>query len=96
MPDLSGVERFIQGKSHKYTAILKDGKHVSFGAKGYQHYHDSVPKSMGGGKYSHLDHGDTKRRANYRRRHAAITLKSGAAAYKVKYSPAWFSYYLLW
>jgi len=92
--------KFIKGpKGKKYTAIIptKTGtKRVSFGSVGYAQYRDSVPKSMGGGKYSHLDHLDKKRRNRYRKRHGKIKLKDGTFAYKKKYTPAYLSYNLLW
>jgi len=97
MPDLSGVDHFERGSyPSKYVAILKDGKRVKFGHQDYEQYKDSVPKNMGGGKWSHKDHGDSTRRASYRRRHQGVQTKSGRPAYKVKYSPSWFSYNYLW
>lgn len=96
---LEGVERFTLGpvkQRKKYTAVLKDGRLVHFGHRDYQQYADSVPKSMGGGRYSHLDHRDEQRRQNYRRRHAGVRTASGQRAIDVQYSPAWFSYYFLW
>ncbi len=94
---LKKVEKFIIGHGqYKYTAILKNGKRVNFGHRDYQHYKDSVPKNMGGGRWSHKDHLDKDRRRNYRARHAGILTKSGKAAYKVPLSPSWFSYYYLW
>jgi len=93
---LKGV-KFVKGPSkYKYTAILKDGRRVNFGHRDYQHYKDSVPKRLGGKLWSHNDHNDKERRQRYRRRHEAIKTKSGKPAYKVKYSPSWFSYHFLW
>lgn len=94
---LAKVEKFIRGPGRfKYTAIMKDGKRVNFGHRDYQQFKDSVPKSMGGGLWSNKDHSDPKRRDNYRRRHAGVSTKNGIPAYKVKYSPSWFSYHYLW
>lgn len=91
------VEKFVQGPGrYKYTAIMKDGKRVSFGHRDYQQYKDSVPVSMGGGIWTAKNHLDLKRRSNYRQRHAKVLTKSGSPAYKVKYSPSWFSYHYLW
>lgn len=95
MVDLSGVLQFERGKNKKYRAILKNGRTVEFGAKGYQHYKDQVPKSLGGGLYTAYDHLDEKRRQLYRIRHRAIIAR-GQPAHKKKYSPAWFSWHLLW
>lgn len=97
MPDLSGVSHFERGKGqYKYRAVLKNGKTVSFGARGYEHFKDSVPKNMGGGLYSHLDHKDQKRRNLYRIRHSAVYTSDGKLAHTKKYSPAWFSWHFLW
>jgi hypothetical protein len=83
----------------KYIAHVPIGgkvKKVKFGARGYQHFKDWVPKRLGGKKWSHKDHGDKDRRKNYRARHKGMLTKSGKKAIAVKYSPAWFSYYYLW
>ena len=81
---------------YKYTAILPNGKRVNFGHKDYEQYRDSVPRSLGGGLWSHKNHNDIDRRDNYRRRHKGVTTGSGTKAYTVKYSPSWFSYHYLW
>jgi len=97
MNKLQRVDHFERGTyPHKYVAVMKDGKKVRFGHQDYEQFKDSVPKSMGGGVWSHKDHGDTKRRQNYRKRHAGVKTKSGKPAYRVKYSPSWFSYHYLW
>jgi hypothetical protein len=94
---LAKVEKFILGPGqYKYTAIMKDGKRVNFGHRDYQQYKDSVPKSMGGGKWTKKDHLDMERRHNYRTRHSGVKLQSGKLAYKIKYSPSWFSFHYLW
>jgi hypothetical protein len=91
------VSHFERGpKKYKYTAVLKDGKRVNFGHSSYQQYKDSVPKSLGGGLWSHKDHNDSARRDNYRKRHGGVKTKSGKLAYKVELSPSWFSYNYLW
>ena len=91
-----GIYFTVPSNKKKYTAHLPSGKKVSFGAKGYEHYKDWVPKRLGGKRWSHKDHMDSKRRKNYRRRHGSIRLKDGRKAVNVKYSPAWFSYWYLW
>lgn len=95
--NLKGI-RFIKSpkKSKKYRAILPNGSKVDFGSSSFQHFKDSVPKSQGGGIWSHMDHNDKERRKNYRKRHSAIRLKDGSRAIDKIYSPAFFSYYLLW
>lgn len=75
---------------YKYTAILSNGKKVSFGHQKYQQYHDKI------GYYKHLDHNDKKRRDSYRARHTKIKLKDGSFAVNRPYSPAWFSLHYLW
>ena len=93
----SNVDRLILGSgNYKYTAILKNGRRVNFGHSDYQQYKDTVPKNLGGGKWSSKNHLDPERRRSYRSRHGAISTKTGQSAYTVKLSPAWFSYYLLW
>lgn len=94
MVNLSKVVKFEKGPyPYKYTAILKDGKRVNFGNINYEHYKDQVPIKYR--LYSHLNHLDKERRANYRKRHRAIKT-NGQRAINKKYSPAWFSYNLLW
>ena len=89
---LLGFERsHLPGK--KYDAILSDnGKKIKvpFGDRNYQHYHDKI------GLYKHLDHNDNNRRELYRARHSKILDIRGREAYKVKYSPAYFSWEMLW
>lgn len=97
MPRLSTKIKFVKGPGKKkYTAILPDGKRVSFGHRDYQHYKDSVPKKLGGGIWSHKDHRDAQRRKSYRARHGALRCKNGEKCISKKYSPAWFSYHFLW
>ena len=70
-------------KHKKYMAKVED-EWVHFGDTRYEHYKDSTPLKI----YSHLDHGDEKRRALYKARHNATRHK--------KYSPSWFSDVFLW
>lgn len=72
----------------KYMAKVGD-KWVHFGALGYAQYHDKI------GYYSTLDHDDKARRKRYQDRHKKIMIGS-TPAYKVKYTPAWFSWHYLW
>lgn len=67
-------------KGKKYYVIYK-GKRINFGALGMSDY---------------TIHKDVKRRQRYRLRHGAIKLKDGRFAYKVKTSPAYWSWNLLW
>jgi hypothetical protein len=73
----------------KYDAILYDNKkniykHIPFGDNRYQQFKDITGLNI----YSHLDHNDPIRRANYRKRHDNT--------HNIKYSPSWFSWYYLW
>lgn len=43
-----------------------------------------------------LDHGDKKRRASYLARAKGIKNKNGEYTYKIKYTPNYLSYHLLW
>lgn len=88
---LVGFERSkVSGK--KYDAILrskktrKDGRlrRVPFGAVGYEQYRDSTGKGL----YTHVNHGDPKRRRNYRTRHQGEN--------KRKFSSGYFSWKYLW
>jgi hypothetical protein len=94
---LSSNISFVKGAGKKkYKAILPNGKTVSFGHVDYEHYKDSVPKKLGGGLWSHKNHGDSNRRTNYRKRHAGMMCSNGTPCYKIRHSPSWFSYYFLW
>lgn len=85
-----------KGGDKKYVACIPGHKPVYFGNRNYEHYKDSVPKRLGGGKWSHLDHGDPKRRKSFQARHRGIKLKNGKSACTKKYTACWFSYNFLW
>jgi hypothetical protein len=91
-----GIHFVLGSGNHKYTAILPDGKRVSFGHRDYEHYKDSVPSRLGGGKWTKQNHLDPSRRKSYRARHSGLSCKDGIQCISVKYSPAWFSYHFLW
>lgn len=101
-PALPRGTRFVKPTSgtKKYTAIVPVGKRsrrVSFGHRDYEHYKDAVPASLGGQKWTHKNHRNPSRRANYRKRHGSMRCKrSSQRCVDVKYSPAWFSYHFLW
>ena len=86
---LVGFER-SHVKVKKYDAILKNKrtrkvqKRVPFGAIGYEQFKDST----GRGLYTHVNHGDPKRRRNYRTRHHGEN--------KRKFSSGYFSWKYLW
>ena len=97
-PRLPSATRFEVPKegTHKYVAILPDGKRVRFGHREYEQYKDSVPASMGGGKWTAKNHGDADRRRNFRSRAEGQTCSDGRRCIDVHHSPAWFSYHFLW
>jgi hypothetical protein len=91
------IDHFERGPGrYKYTAVLNTGRRVNFGHSQYEQFRDSVPRKMGGGLWSHRDHNDPARRDRYRRRHEAVLTVNGTPAYKVEFSPSWFSYHFLW
>lgn len=67
-------------KGKKYDVIYK-GKVISFGSEGMSDF---------------TIHKDKERRDRYRTRHSKIKLKDGRLAYKVKGTPAFFSWHILW
>ena len=68
-------------KGKKWMVIHRDGSKVHFGAYGMSDY---------------TIHKDPARRERYRTRHKKILTKKGIPAYKVRGSPAFYSWYLLW
>lgn len=95
--NMEKVHHFVMGPGrYKYTAVMEDGRRVNFGHRDYEHFRDSVPAALGGGRWSHKDHNDPARRKLYRARHSKVMTKNGTPAYRVKYSPSWFSYHYLW
>jgi hypothetical protein len=94
--EVSYVKFTIPSKGYKkYKAVIYDTngkkiKSVLFGDRRYEHYFDRI------GMWSELNHNDRKRRAAYRKRHEGVLLKDGTPAYMQPYTPAFFSYHLLW
>lgn len=74
-------------KNKKYDAIVvtKSGRQrtIPFGDSRYQQFADNT----GLGLYTHLNHRDPDRRANYRRRHRSPGHQ---------FSASWFSWHYLW
>ena len=52
-------------KTKKYRVYLSNGKHVDFGARGYEQFRDSTPLRA----FSDYDHNDVLRRQRYYQRH---------------------------
>lgn len=88
-----GFEVARDSKKYKYFLIIRNKRthktrRVPFGGKypdgtPYEQYRDSAL-----GYYSAYDHGDRRRRANYRARHAGEE--------QHKFSSGWASWYYLW
>jgi hypothetical protein len=74
------------------TAPSGTTRTVQFGDKAFSQYRDSTPLGL----YAYRDHLDPARRADFQRRHRGVLTKDGRAAYKVRFSPAWFSWHYLW
>ena len=68
-------------KNKKWMVIHKNGTKTHFGSYGMSDF---------------TIHKDPARRDRYRKRHSKILLKDGRFAYKVKGTPAFYSFYLLW
>jgi hypothetical protein len=89
--------RKSSSKHKKYDGILKNKnsdkiKYIPFGDARYGHFFDNT----GLNEYTHLNHMDKTRRANYRKRVEKIKNKEGKYTYKIKYTANWFSYNYLW
>lgn len=74
-------EPFSSQKAGKKLYVVYQGKEIHFGAQGMEDY---------------LIHNDKLRRERYRKRHAAIKLKSGKLAYLDKKQPSYYAYRILW
>jgi len=79
------IFRKSRRKNKKYDVFTLGNKYItSFGDKRYQQYKDKI------GLYSHLNHGDKKRRANYYKRHGDYRNKD------IGKSAKYFSHEYLW
>jgi hypothetical protein len=76
----------------KYMVITPKGKTVHFGHTDYQQFKDST----GLGLYSHMDHGDKKRRQNYLRRSAGIRNAQGKLTANDPESANYYARRFLW
>jgi hypothetical protein len=87
--------RISQSPNKKYDVYLDDiQKWLPFGDKRYAHFKTSskIPKSM----HIYEEHGDEKRRNNYRSRASKITDKFGNLTFNDPKSPNFYSYHFLW
>ena len=77
-----GATEFGPSKTkHKKYYVVYKGKRINFGS--------DIGKTF-------IDHGDKKIRNAWRARHRAIRNKQGQLVYKLKTSPAYWSWHILW
>jgi hypothetical protein len=74
----------ISRAKNKRFSIIYANKTINFGLWPFS------------GMGSFLDHGDEQIRKAWRARHSKITLRDGRIAYKVKNTPEYLSYNILW
>ena len=79
----SGEELQISKAKNKRFVLIKDGKRTNFGL-------------WDGVGHAFIDHKDDKLKSAWIARHSKIKLKDGRFAYKVKDSPEYLSYNILW
>jgi hypothetical protein len=82
-------------KGKKYSVYVLDEdsnkiKLIHFGDSTHEQYHDKL------GFFKKLNHGDDDRRRNYRKRASNIRDKKGRRTFKIKWSPNYWSYNILW
>ena len=81
-------------KSKYFVYVKSDNKRgykkIGFGHKDYQHFKDKL------NYYKRLDHGDKKRRDNYRARASGIKNKQGELTYLDKNTSNYWAYRTLW
>jgi hypothetical protein len=70
--------------------VQYNNKWIHFGDTRYEQYEDKI------GLYSHLNHFDKRRRANYLSRAKGIKNKKGERTYLDKSSPNYYSVKYLW
>jgi hypothetical protein len=81
-----------KAKNKKYAVRTPGGKLINFGDSRMQQFKDST----GLGLYSHLDHGDSKRRKSYLARAKGIKDKNGNLTWKNPESANYYSVKYLW
>ena len=74
----------ISKAKNKRFVLIKDGKRINFGLYPFS------------GSGAFIDHKDDKLKSAWIARHSKIKLKDGRLAYKVKDSPEYLSYNILW
>ena len=78
---LGATDFGLSKRKNKRFYVLYDDKYIHFGAKNGSTY---------------IDHHDKLKRKNWRARHSKIINKDGIPFYKIKTSPEYWSYTLLW
>lgn len=73
-----------QSKGKRFVLITNDGKRVNFGLWPFT------------GDGSFLDHGNNDIKKAWQARHSKIKLKDGRFSYKVKNTPEYLSWNILW
>lgn len=71
----------LSDKPTKKIMVIIDGRKIHFGAKNSNTFIEGANK---------------QKRDAFKARHSKVLLKDGSRAIDLKYSPAWFSYYVLW
>jgi hypothetical protein len=79
--DLGATEFGKSKRKDKKYYVVYQGKKINFGSAGGQTF---------------LDHGDEKKKENWKARHSKIVDKNGIPFYTKKTSAEHYSYYLLW
>ena len=74
----------------KKLMVVVDGKKIHFGSRPMQHYKDRT------GIWKSKDHGDPKRRENYKSRAGGIKGKDGKLTYKDPSKANYHAYHILW
>jgi len=79
--DLGATEFGKSKRKDKKYYVVYQGKKINFGSASGQTF---------------LDHGDEKKKENWKKRHSKIVDKDGVPFYTKKNSAEHWSYYLLW
>ena len=79
--DLGADEFGTSWRKHKRFFVRYHGKYIHFGSNNGKTF---------------FDHKDDKKRLAWQKRHSKIKLNNGTLAYRVKESPAFWSWNVLW
>ena len=86
----------LKEKALKMTGVTDFGKSETKGKRFYVIYNGRRINFGGQTNNTFIDHGDTKKRDAWRKRHSQIKIKNGQFAYLVKSQPEYYSFNLLW